>query len=82
MLITKTGRFVDFGFDAEQKYSQSIQREDSDSGSDENDSPRSDLLLFRHFKMMLHDQKVNLQLIYKLVEFIFQQELKENPLFK
>ena len=48
---------MDFGFDAEQKYTQAFEGSDSDS-DDESEKTEPDMLLFRHFKMMLHKQEV------------------------
>ena len=46
VLLDQYGEFVDFGFDAEEQYAQDVQ------------SGAKKMSLFRHFKMVLHNQKV------------------------
>ena len=48
VLTTKDGKFLAFGFEAEQKYGEAFEDEDE----------KPDMLLFRHFKMVLHNRKV------------------------
>ena len=49
MLTRENGDFLAFGYDAEKKYSEAL-------GSE---SKGSDMLMFRHFKMMLHRKEVS-----------------------
>ena len=53
VLVTSSGKFLAFGYKAEQMYGDAIEEdEEGDSGKSR------DMLLFRHFKMMLHNKEV------------------------
>ena len=47
MLTNRKGSFIAFGFEAEQEYGQALEDDDE-----------PDMLMFRHFKMMLHKREV------------------------
>ena len=49
MLTNRKGSFLAFGFEAEQEYGQGLE-----------DDEEPDMLMFRHFKMMLHKREVNI----------------------
>ena len=48
MLTNRAGSFISFGFEAEQEYGQALE-----------DDEAPDMLMFRHFKMMLHKKGVS-----------------------
>ncbi|XP_076071444.1 heat shock 70 kDa protein 12A-like isoform X2 [Mytilus galloprovincialis] len=64
VLLDKENNFVAFGFDAETKYLESLENEDSDS-DDEDSGHKDEFHYFNRFKMMLHNQTVNLDTTIK-----------------
>lgn len=53
VLLDNEKNFVAFGFDAETKYLESLENEDSD---DEDSGHKDQFHYFNRFKMMLHNQ--------------------------
>ena len=49
MLTNRAGEFLDFGYEAEKKYGEALEDEDE----------HPDMLMFRHFKMILHNRDVS-----------------------
>ena len=54
MLTDSDGELLAFGYEAEDRYSQAVEEEEEEGTPD-------DLLLFRHFKMILHTREVTQQ---------------------
>ena len=73
VLTDRAGKFLAFGYEAEQKYSQALEDEDSD----DEESSKPDMLLFRHFKMMLHKQVFLLfgSMVYLLYGLCLESDL-------
>ena len=58
MLTTRDGKLLAFGYEAEQQYGEAMAG-GSDSDDDDGDGHKLvDVMLFRHFKMLLHKHEV------------------------